>query len=81
MTDLCKKGREVHGLMIRKAILEDIPAIAEIYDEIHTEEEAGHVSIGWSEKSTRRGKLPKRLWTAEICMCWRMGARLWRPGV
>ena len=46
MTDLCKKGREVHGLMIRKAILEDIPAIAEIYDEIHTEEEAGHVSIG-----------------------------------
>ena len=47
MTDLCKKGREVHGLMIRKAILEDIPAIAEIYDEIHTEEEAGPVSIGW----------------------------------
>lgn len=33
--------------MIRKARLEDIPAIAEIYDEIHTEEEAGRVSIGW----------------------------------
>ncbi len=33
--------------MIRKAVSADIPAIARIYDEIHTEEEAGRASIGW----------------------------------
>lgn len=33
--------------MIRKALKEDIPSIARIYEAIHTEEEAGRVTIGW----------------------------------
>ena len=33
--------------MIRKALPIDIPAVARIYDEIHTEEDAGRASIGW----------------------------------
>ena len=33
--------------MIRKANPEDIPAIVNIYDEIHSREEAGEVTIGW----------------------------------
>lgn len=32
---------------IRKAISADIPAVSAIYEEIHTAEEAGHVTIGW----------------------------------
>ena len=34
-------------MIFRKATTEDIPAIAEIYDDIHTEEEAGRTSVGW----------------------------------
>lgn len=33
--------------MIRKAAAKDICAVAQIYDEIHTEEEAGRAVIGW----------------------------------
>lgn len=33
--------------MIRKATEKDIRAVSRIYDEIHTEEEAGRVTIGW----------------------------------
>lgn len=33
--------------MIRLATEKDIPAIAEIYEDIHTEEEAGNLTIGW----------------------------------
>lgn len=33
--------------MIRKAVSSDIPAVEQIYNEIHTEEEAGRVVIGW----------------------------------
>lgn len=33
--------------MIRLATEKDIKAIAEIYEDIHTEEEAGRLSIGW----------------------------------
>lgn len=33
--------------MIRKATHEDIPAIAAIYDEIHSREAAGEVTTGW----------------------------------
>ena len=33
--------------MFRLATLQDIPAIAEIYDRIHTKEEAGPKQIGW----------------------------------
>lgn len=33
--------------MIRKATEKDIQAVSRIYDEIHTEEEAGRVTIGW----------------------------------
>lgn len=34
--------------MIRKAVREDIPFIAKIYDAILTNEEAGKVTIGWA---------------------------------
>ena len=33
--------------MIRKANKNDIKAIAEIYEDIHSEEEAGRLTIGW----------------------------------
>ena len=33
--------------MIRKAVQADIPAVAAIYDKLHTEEEAGLITIGW----------------------------------
>lgn len=41
--------------MFRKATLEDIDRIAEIYDEIHTETEAGRMTTGWV-----RGVYPTR---------------------
>ena len=34
-------------MTFRKATAADIPAIAEIYDHIHTQEENGEVTIGW----------------------------------
>ncbi|MBQ8972931.1 MAG: GNAT family N-acetyltransferase [Clostridia bacterium] len=34
--------------IIRAATAEDIPAIAQIYADIHTEEEAGRAQIGWN---------------------------------
>ncbi len=33
--------------MIRKATVDDIPAVAAIYDEIHSEEEKGDIIVGW----------------------------------
>lgn len=33
--------------MIRLATMKDISAIAEIYEDIHTDEEAGNLTIGW----------------------------------
>ena len=33
--------------MIRKAVAADIPAVAAIYEKLHTEEEAGRAIIGW----------------------------------
>lgn len=33
--------------MIRRATEADIPAVAAIYDKLHTEEEAGRAAIGW----------------------------------
>ena len=47
---------------IRKANLHDIDRIAEIYEEIHTKEEAGRASIGWI-----RGVYPTRQ-TAEAAV-------------
>lgn len=41
--------------MIRKADFADVDRIAEIYEAIHTEEEAGRASIGW-----KRGVYPTR---------------------
>ena len=53
--------------MIRKAAELDIPAIAEIYEDIHTGEETGRTTIGWirgvyptaetARQSLRRGDL------------------------
>ena len=34
-------------MIFRKATSADIPSIAEIYEDIHTEEESGRVTIGW----------------------------------
>lgn len=34
-------------MIFRKATSADIPSIAEIYEDIHTEEENGRVTIGW----------------------------------
>lgn len=34
-------------MIFRKASPADIPAIAEIYEAVHTEEEAGRTSVGW----------------------------------
>ena len=34
-------------MTIRKATAADIPAVADIYEQIHTEEEAGRATIGW----------------------------------
>lgn len=34
--------------MIRKACIQDLPAVANIYDRIHDEEEAGRLTIGWN---------------------------------
>lgn len=33
--------------MFRKACMQDLDSISEIYNEIHTEEESGNVAIGW----------------------------------
>lgn len=46
--------------MIRLAEEHDIDAIAEIYEDIHTEEEAGRLSIGW-----KRGVYPTKQTAAE----------------
>ncbi len=53
--------------MIRKATSEDIPAIAGLYDEIHSREEAGETTTGWlrdvypvretAELSVKRGDM------------------------
>ena len=49
-------------MQFRKATSADIPFIAEIYEEIHTEEEAGRVTIGWE-----RGVYPTKA-TAEAAL-------------
>lgn len=46
--------------MIRKATERDIKAIAAIYEDIHTEEEAGRLTIGWE-----RGVYPTEATAAE----------------
>lgn len=49
-------------MKIRKAEIGDIPQIAEIYDSIHTEDEAGRLSVGW-----QRGVYPVKA-TAEAAL-------------
>lgn len=49
-------------MQFRKATSADIPFVAEIYEEIHTEEEAGRVTIGWE-----RGVYPTKA-TAEAAL-------------
>lgn len=49
-------------MVFRKATAQDIPAIEKIYEDIHTEEEAGRTSIGWI-----RGVYPTRQ-TAEASL-------------
>lgn len=49
-------------IKIRKAIFEDIDAVTKIYDNIHTEEEKGKVTIGWI-----RGVYPSKM-TAEAAL-------------
>jgi len=58
-------------MMFRKATANDIPAIAEIYQEIHTDEEAGRTSVGWirgiypTEKTAEASLLRGDLFVAE----------------
>lgn len=49
-------------MVFRKATAQDLPAIEKIYDDIHTEEEAGRTTIGWI-----RGVYPTRQ-TAEASL-------------
>ena len=49
-------------MVFRKATAQDIPAVEKIYEDIHTEEEAGRTSIGWI-----RGVYPTRK-TAEASL-------------
>lgn len=49
-------------MKFRKAVMADVAAIAEIYEEIHTEEESGRVTIGWE-----RGVYPTKA-TAEAAL-------------
>ena len=49
--------------MIRKASETDIPAVAAIYDKLHTEEENGRATIGWI-----RGVYPTED-TARLALC------------
>lgn len=37
----------VNSMLIRKAMQKDLQAIAAVYDEIHTQEEAGKMTTGW----------------------------------
>ena len=55
--DILRKVRPdaIFHIMIRKATAFDIPAVAGIYDAIHTEEERGRTAIGWI-----RGVYPTR---------------------
>ena len=42
------KQRERQEEMIRKANENDLAMVAQIYEHIHTQEEAGHLTIGWA---------------------------------
>lgn len=48
--------------MIRKAVESDIQAVATIYDEIHTEEEAGRMTIGWKRAVYPTYETAKMAW-------------------
>ena len=47
-------------IKIRKAVPEDLDAVSKIYENIHTEEEKGQVTIGWV-----RGVYPERITAKE----------------
>lgn len=51
-------------MLIRKAEKSDIDQIEEIYNKIHTEEEAGEATIGWE-----RGVYPTRATAVEALNC------------
>lgn len=59
-------------MQIRKAESRDLPAIAEIYEEIHSEEEAGRAAIGWirsvypTQKTALRALEREELFVAEV---------------
>ena len=58
-------------MIFRNATVDDISAIAEIYEQIHTEEEAGRTSVGWirgvypTEKTAEASLLRGDLFVAE----------------
>lgn len=51
-------------MLIRKAERSDIDQIEEIYNEIHTKEEAGEITIGWE-----RGVYPTRATAVDALQC------------
>lgn len=60
-------------MIFRKATAKDISAIADIYEDIHTEEEAGRTTIGWirgvypTRKTAEASLLRGDLFVAEAC--------------
>lgn len=48
--------------MIRKAVENDLCAVADIYNEIHTEEEAGRMTIGWKREIYPTYETAKMAW-------------------
>ena len=54
-----KEGRKMK-IKIRKAVPDDLDAVSKIYENIHTEEEKGQVTIGWV-----RGVYPERITAKE----------------
>ena len=54
-------------ISIRKAMAGDIPAITEIYEEIHDEEEAGRVTIGWIRDVYPTGATAEAAIAADEC--------------
>ena len=57
--------------MIRKAVEADLPAVAAIYDKLHTEEENGRATIGWirgvypTEDTARQARAREDLFVQE----------------
>jgi hypothetical protein len=73
--------KKVRKMIFRKACEKDIDTITEIYEDVHSEEEAGRVVIGWIQmRKTKLRELcikdsdMKRELLFPVCL---MGYRMW----